>query len=244
MIKAVARWEFQRLVQQSPGLRSLVFLALFPGLQLLPWKDLAFFDDAFHAAVMLTSLYAIVVASLIGGDAGQMRRSAFWLYQKGVAPAEYSFAAYFITLFFGAVLIILSSSVVAISAMIHDFPMIAAGVSVTIGLLLLVIVHTLLFLIASLSSIRRTEFMMLLVFLALLSDVLWIRASDTFRVVAHRALPPVTDAYRAATALFNGSWHVALGHTLHILVFLALVMTLSHAIQNRRRPTPSRLQVP
>lgn len=243
-MNTVVRWEFRRLIHHSPGLRSIVFLALFPVLQLLPWKDLAFFDDAFHAAVMLTSLYAIVVASLIGGDAGQMRRSAFWLYQKGVAPAEYAFAAYIITLGFSAVLLVYSSLMVTISAVIHDFSMDAAGVSVTVGLLLLVIIHTLLFVIASFSTVRRTEIMMLLVFLALLSDLLLIRTSNMTRALAHRALPPVTDAYRATNALFNGSWNIALGHTLHILVFMIVCMVLANALQQRWRPTPSRLHVP
>jgi hypothetical protein len=244
MMRVVAAWECHRLTRHSPGVPSLVALALFPLVHLLPWARIAFFDNPVQAAVNISSLYAIVVASMIGGDAGQLRRSMFWLFQKGLPPHEYSLRAFLVSLAFGAAFIVISGVLAGIASLIYQFGLKAAFVSVTSALLLFSIFSTLLLLLGALGAHRRTELMMLLIFLPILSDVFLVRTPPLARKIAHLALPPITDAYRATTALFNASWHNAFGHLLHILLFLAVCLLLAFAVQRKRAPEPAKLRLP
>ena len=244
MMRVIAAWEFNRLTRHSPGVASLIALATFPLVHLLPWERIAFFDNPVQAAVNISSLYAIVVASMIGGDAGQLRRSMFWLFQKGVPPHEYSLRAFLVSLAFGAAFIAVSGIFAGIASVTYQFGLKAAFISVTSALLLFSIFSTLLLLLGSLGAHRRTELMLLLIFLPILSDVFLVRTPPLARRIAHLALPPVTDAYRATTALFNASWHNALGHVLHILLFLAVCLLLAFVVQRTRVPVPAKLRLP
>jgi hypothetical protein len=244
MMRVIAAWEFRRLTRHSPGVASLVALALFPIVHLLPWERIAFFDNPVQAAVNISSLYAIVAASMICGDAGQLRRSMFWLFQKGLRPQDYSFRAYLVCAAFGAAFVVLSGVFATMASLIYEFGVKAAFISMTSALLLFAIFSTLLFLLGSFGAHRRTELMMLLIFVPIVSDVFLVRTPHVARRIAHLALPPVTDAYRATTALFNTSWHNALGHLLHLLIFLAVCLLLSFAAQRTRVPVPARLKLP
>jgi hypothetical protein len=244
MMRDIAAWEFHRLTRHSPGVPSLIALALFPLVHLLPWERIAFFDNPVQAAVNVSSLYAIVVASMIGGDAGQLRRSMFWLFQKGLSPQEYSLRAFLVSLAFGATFIAMSGIFAAIASLTYQFGLKAAFVSVTSALLLFSIFSTVLLLLGSLGAQRRTELMMLLIFLPIMSDVFLVRTPPLARKIGHLALPPVTDAYRATSALFNAVWHNALGHLLHILIFLAVCLLLAFVVQRKRVPVPAKLRLP
>ena len=243
MMRVIATWEYRRLTRQSPGMPSLIALALFPLVHLLPWQRIAFFDNPVQAAVNISTLYAIVVASMICGDAGQLRRSMFWLFQKGFRPHEYSLRAYLVSLGFGAVFLAVSGVLVGIAALLYQFGLEAAFVSMTAAFFVFSILSTLLLLLGSLGVQRRTELMMLMIFLPLISDVLLVRTPPIARRIAHMALPPITDAYRGTTALFNASWHSAFGYLLHILIFVAVCLVLAFAAQRRRLPVPAKLKL-
>jgi hypothetical protein len=242
MMRVIAAWEYRRLARQSPGLPGLIALALFPLAHLLPWQRIAFFDNPVQAAVNISSLYAILIASVICGDSGQLRRSMYWLFQKGLRPHEYSLRANLVSVGFGAAFIAVSGVFVAGGSLLHEFGLKAALVSVTVSFLLFSILSALLFVLGSLGVQRRTELMMLLILLPILSDVLLVRTPRIARRIAHVLLPPITDAYRGTTALFNGSWHNALGYMLHILIFLTVCLLLAFAAQRRRLPVPAKLK--
>lgn len=243
MIRTIAQWEFRRLTLSSPGLRTTILLALFPLAHLVPWKNISFFPDALQAAVTLSSLYALMIACMIGGDAGLMRRSAFWLFQKGIAPGDYAAGSLIVSALFGIAMILSSGLFVLFAALLYGFTPVAAFISSSVALLVFVILQAIFFLLGSLHMSRRTEIVLLFIFLSLFSNLLLLRTPEYLRKAVHLILPPASDAYGATTAMVNGSWHSAFGFLIHILFFVSVCLAVAFAVQRRLRPVPARLHV-
>jgi hypothetical protein len=243
MLKTIARWERARILRQSPGTIGLLLVMALPLMHLLPWRRTDFFENVFQASVMLSSLFALVVTCVVGRDAGVARRSFFWLYQKGVQPLDYALGAFLVTLAFILTLVVTGSLMLALGLVVNgELVGRTVAVVLVVSLLVVLVVHVLLFLAASLGVRRTTEAALLLVFVALTADPMLMRAPAWLRRLAHWLLPPVSDAFHAATALFNRDWHNALGHCTHVLLFLAIGLTVASALQARMRPTPGRLR--
>ena len=238
MLNAIARWEAARLVRSSPGTRSLCLLLCLTLLHLLPWRSTEFFENPFQAAVMLSSLFALVVTCAIGRDAGAVRRGSFWLYQKGVPQLDYALNAFLFT--FAVILAFIAAGIAMLSLglMLND-EAIARTVAVVavVSVLTALVVHALVFLLASLGVARTTEAALLFVFLALTADPVLLRASTALRRAAHWLLPPVSDAFQATSALFSRDWHAALGHSTHVLAFLLSALAAACMLQARLRPS-------
>lgn len=242
-MKVITRWEAARIAGHSPGTKALLFALALPLLHLLPWRASQFFESPFQAAVMLSALYAVIVVCLLGRDAGAPRRSAFWLYQKGVAPLDYAVGAFLVALAGIVAMLAINLALLAAGLSIHGEAVVRTVAVVTlVSLLFALILHVLLFLIASLDPRRTSEAALFLVFLALTTDPLLLRAPASLRRVAHLLLPPVADAFQGTSALFNREWHRALGYLVHILAFVAVCFVLASMRQSRLRPAPDRLR--
>jgi hypothetical protein len=245
MPKTIAKWESARILRHSPGTRGLAFVLCLPLLHLLPWGGTDFFESSFQAAVMLSSLFALVVACTVGRDAGSPRRSAFWLYQKGVQPIDYALGAFLVTLGLVMLLILAGSLVLTLGLVLRGEAVWRTVAAVlVVSVLLSMVVHVIVFAIASLGVSRTTETALALVFLAVFVDPVLLRAPAWLRRAAHWLLPPVSDAFHATSALFTSDWHTALGHLTHVLLFLAIGLAVAAGLQARLVPAPARLRAP
>lgn len=237
MIATVARWELQRMRYESPGPSGLLALVVFPLLCVVPWERLGLFSSAFQAVLTLGWVYAVVLASSLSADAGELNRGLNWLHQKGVSLPDYALARWILAVASGVAFNLAGLLFAAAGVAYYDDLQLRQVIVYIGSAVLIFVVATAVYFVLGALRLKRKSELLLLYFLLALTQSLWFRdAPQLARRALHVLLPPVMDAATAPSALLDMEWRQFTAGSLHTLLFVAGCLALSFVLHRRWRP--------
>ena len=237
MLSTVLYWEWTRI---RAGLRNdvpLWIIAVAPSALLLPLDAAAFFESWLQAAGVFGWLYAFLLASRFGGDAGLLHESSVWLFQKGHSLVDYSLARLSTAAAASLIAVLYAAVWYAIAAAVHAqyTPRQHIAWLFTVSGVMVVSL-TILFLIGAAGSRRSTDFLIVIALLSMLQDLLTKSVSPAAATLIAAVLPPFQAAHQFAAALSTGGYADAMLAALHILAFCGVCVAGSAWLQSRWRP--------
>ena len=237
MLSTVLNWEWTRV---RAGLRRDVPLWLIvaaPAALLLPLDAAAFFESWLQAAGVFGWLYAFLLASRFGGDAGLLHESSVWLFQKGHSLVDYSLARLATAAAASLLAVLYAAAWYAIAAALHahyaprqHFAWLLTVSAVTIVSL------TILFFVGAAGSRRSTDFLIVIALLSMLQDLLTTSVPPAAATLIAAVLPPFKAAHQFASALSIGGYADAMLAALHVLAFCGVCVAVGGWLQSRWRP--------
>lgn len=232
MLKTLALWEWRRLAYSSKG--ALWALLLFPGLLFLPWPSLGLFESGAQASLIIITIYSIMIAAIIAGDAGHRTGLWFWLCQQGFRSAEIALGTAVASAALGMAFMVLGLSWYAILVALDPaFGFRNLLVAAVVLPSFTFVGQALLFFLNSTNVQRKAELLMAFALLSLVSPGLFLHAPRLLGRAMHLLLPPFADSFAMAQACMASDWAGALGYLLHISVFVSVAVWSGYLLHAR-----------
>jgi hypothetical protein len=237
MLSSTLGWELTRLRNGIRSDASLWFIAVAPAALLPPLDAAAFFESWLQAAGVFGWLYAFLIASKFGGDAGLLHESSVWLFQKGHSLVDYSLARLFIAAAASFMAILYAAVWFAIGAAFRSQYTVRqhAAWTLTLGGVTAVSLAVLFFAGAARTK-RSTDFLIVVALLSMIQDLLTANLPAAAAAVIVAVLPPFKAAHQFAGAMLTSGYAEAMLAALHILAFCAVCVVASGWLQSRWRP--------
>lgn len=241
MLAIAARWESKRIRWHSPGKSALLATLLVPLLFVMPWERIGLFPTSFEGVLLVSWVYAFMVAATFGADTGEPSNGAFWLFQKGISISDYALARWIVAGAWGIGFIVFGALVGSLGLVLYsELHVIDVGVLLGSSLLLFALLQALYFLLGAIRLKRKTEVLLVLTLLSFTQEIVFRRLPPVLQRVIELALPPLQVMRTVPTAVVHGEWQLAIVDTLHVLIYMSVCMAIAFALHRRWRPDTAR----
>lgn len=236
---AAFRWERAQWLRVSPGRAGAAAFLLLPALFCVPWGGVGWFESWRQGSFAVASLGAVALALATGRDLALPNAGEFWMFQKGIRPADWALNRWVATAVLGGGTALVWSLAWAVAAGWFEGGLDggAAGSLVIWLLLLHLLVTAMLFAVGAAGTTRGPELVFVALLAAALAPLLLRALPSGAALVAAVLLPPLRAAAETRAAVAGGEpLRTLLPPLLHVLAYVTAMLALGTGLLSRRRP--------